>query len=133
MTEPFAIRLLPGQDLKKELVNLTKKNNLQAAFVVCCCGSLKNLKMRLADSNTILDRKEKFEILSLQGTLCQDGAHLHISVSDSEGKTWGGHLVDGCEIYTTAEILILELPEHKFSREDDPKTGFKELKITHLL
>lgn len=124
-----ALRLMPGQDLKKELISFTQKMNLNAAFVVSCCGSLKELKMRLADSSSKFERIEKFEILSLQGTLCPDGVHLHLSVADKEGKTWGGHLIDGCEIYTTAEILIAELPDYKFSREPDPKTGFAELVI----
>ena len=126
------LRLLPGQDLKKELNSFVQKMNIKAAFVVSCCGSLNNVKMRLADSNSIFDRKEKFEILSLQGTLSPDGAHLHISVADKEGKTWGGHIVDGCEIYTTAEILIAELPDYNFTREPDSKTGFAELKIKKL-
>ncbi len=124
-----ALRLVPGQDLKKELNAYTKRENLKAAFVVSCCGSLKILKMRLADSNSTFEKSEKFEILSLQGTLSPDGAHLHISVADKDGKTWGGHLLDGCEIYTTAEILIAELPDHQFSREKDNQTGFAELVI----
>ena len=126
-----ALRLTPGQDLKKELLAYTQKTNLAAAFVVSCCGSLKNLRMRLADSSSIFEKNEKYEILSLTGTLSPDGAHLHISVADKEGKTWGGNLVDGCEIFTTAEILITELKDHKFSREPDPKTGFAELVITN--
>ena len=124
-----ALRLMPGQDLKKELNAYTKRENLRAAFVVSCCGSLKILKMRLADSNSTFEKLEKFEILSLQGTLSPDGAHLHISVADKEGKTWGGHLLDGCEIYTTAEILIAELPGHQFTRAKDSQTGFAELVI----
>ena len=127
--KPHAIRLTPEQDLKKELNAYAKRADLKAAFVVSCCGSLKILKMRLADSNFTYEKSEKFEILSLQGTLSPDGAHLHISVADKDGKTWGGHLLDGCEIYTTAEILIAELPGHQFFREKDNETGFAELVI----
>ena len=83
-----ALRLFPGQDLKKELNAFALKLGLRAGFVVSCCGSLKILKMRLADSVTLFERAEKFEILSLQGTLSPDGAHLHISVGDREGKCW---------------------------------------------
>ena len=59
----------------------------------------------------------------------QDGIHLHISITDSSGKTIGGHLVDGCLIYTTAEIVIGDAKGLTFSREQDEQTGFKELKI----
>ncbi|MEH2445742.1 MAG: DUF296 domain-containing protein [Nostoc sp.] len=34
------------------------------------------------------------------------GVHLHIAISDQEGKTIGGNLDDGCIIYTTTEIVI---------------------------
>jgi len=124
-----ALRLTPGQDLKKELNVFALSKKFKAGFVVSCCGSLKILKMRLADSNSIFEHEEKFEILSLQGTLSPDGAHLHISASDKDGKVWGGHLVDGCLIYTTAEILIAELTDYQFSRVQDKQTGFAELLI----
>ncbi len=126
------LRLKPGQDLKHELVSFTKRKGIAAGFIASCSGSLQKLKIRLADSNSHLERAEKFEILSLQGTLSQDGVHLHLSVADKEGKVFGGHLVDGCEIYTTAEILIIELDDYQFSREKDAKTGFAEL-VIHLI
>ena len=47
--KPLAIRLQPGQDLKQELIATTQNKKLNAAFVVSCCGSLKNLKIQ-ADS-----------------------------------------------------------------------------------
>ncbi len=125
----YPIRLYPDQDLKKELNFYFHKMNLKAAFVISCCGSLKKLKIRLADSSSVFERTEKFEILSLQGTISENGAHLHICAADSEGKVWGGHLVDGCEVYTTAEILIAELSDYHFNRENDSQTGFAELKI----
>jgi predicted DNA-binding protein with PD1-like motif len=125
----FPVRLKPGHDLKKELNLWAQNESMSAAFVVSCCGSLQKLRIRLADSTTQLARNEKFEILSLQGTLSPDGAHLHISVADSDGRVWGGHLLDGCEIYTTAEILIARLENYEFHREKDFTTGYPELVI----
>jgi Plants and Prokaryotes Conserved (PCC) domain len=58
-----------------------------------------------------------------------DSSHPHISVSDAREKRFGGHLVEGCRIYATAEMVIGELPELKFSRELDPASGYPELKI----
>jgi predicted DNA-binding protein with PD1-like motif len=69
------------------------------------------------------------KIVSLVGTLGQDGVHLHISIADSTGKTTGGHLVDGCLVYTTAEIVIGDAQGLTFSREQDEQTGYKELRI----
>lgn len=124
------LRLEPGQDLKTELTKFCKAHNIHAGFILSGIGSLKTLKLRLANSKTYLEKAEFFEILSLQGSLSLDGAHVHMAVSDSQGHCWGGHLTDGCEIYTTAEILVQELEGYKFERAHDERTGFKELKVS---
>ncbi|MBC8111541.1 MAG: DUF296 domain-containing protein, partial [Verrucomicrobia bacterium] len=72
----------------------------------------------------------KFEIVSLVGMFSVNGSHVHISVSDSTGKTLGGHISEGNLIYTTAEILLGIMPEYNFKREHDPESGYKELRIT---
>ncbi len=55
--------------------------------------------------------------------------HLHIAVADSLGKTIGGHLDDGCIVYTTAEIIIGITDAFTFLRTLDEQTGYKELEI----
>lgn len=122
-----ALRLRPGQDLKRELDAFAKAQNLQAGFVVTCVGS--KAVIRPADQKEPLVREQKFEIVSLVGTLSPDGSHLHISLSDSTGATIGGHLLEGNEIYTTAEIVIGEAEHLKFRREVDAATTFKELTV----
>ena len=124
----FALRLRPKQELKRELVKFTKEKQISAGIVLTCVGSLKKAVLRLADES-VKEYNDKFEIVSLVGTLSQDGVHLHISISDSQGKTIGGHLKEGI-IYTTAEIIIGEIDGIKFSREQDEETGFRELAIS---
>lgn len=75
------------------------------------------------------EKEGEFEIVSMTGTLSEDGVHVHVSVSDHEGKTIGGHLKNGCIIYTTAEVCLLELETVKFTREFDEETGFEELVV----
>ncbi|MEP7340399.1 MAG: PPC domain-containing DNA-binding protein [Acidobacteriota bacterium] len=125
----YVLRLVPGQDLRAELEQFTKSKNIRAGFIVTCVGSLRKAALRLADKSDATDFGGKFEIVSLVGTLAPDGPHLHISISDGEGKTIGGHLVAGCEIYTTAEIVIGDALGLKMTREPDRKSGYKELKI----
>jgi predicted DNA-binding protein with PD1-like motif len=127
--EVYSFRLSPGQDLKKELDAFAREKNLQAAFIITCVGSLRKAVIRLADQPEATIREQKFEIVSLVGTLSPDGSHLHISLSDSTGATFGGHLMNGCEIYTTAEIVIGEAKNLQFRRELDPQTTYKELKV----
>ncbi len=86
--------------------------------------------IRPANQPDALSRVEKFEIVSLVGTLSTNGSHLHIALSDSLGNTIGGHLMEGNVIYTTAEIVIGEAEHLVFTRETDPQTTYKELKIS---
>lgn len=65
----------------------------------------------------------------MAGTVAINGSHLHMSVADPEGRVIGGHVAYGCTIRTTAEVLLLLLPEWSFIRELDPATGFAELVI----
>jgi len=48
-------------------------------------------------------------------------------VSDAEGRVLGGHAAPGCVVRTTAEILIAELPDWRFARTLDARTGYAEL------
>jgi hypothetical protein len=125
----FPIRLKLGQDLKETLAIFVKENNIQAGFILTAVGSLKQATLRFANQNTPQVFKENFEIVSLVGTLSTHGLHLHISLSDKNGKTIGGHLADGCIIYTTAEIVIGTSEDFIFLRTGDETTGYKELEI----
>lgn len=68
------------------------------------------------------------EIVSVTGTLSDTTMHVHMSVSDSSGKTTGGHLVAGCKVFTTIELVILNLSdEWTFDRKTDEQTTYLEL------
>lgn len=125
----YVFRLVKGQDLKKEIVNFVNKNNIEAGIVKCAVGCVYEAKIRLANGKDILHKKEDYEIVSLMGTVSKNGVHLHISLSDKNGNTVGGHLVDGCLVNTTAEICIEELKNYIFTRELDENTGWNELVI----
>ncbi|MDZ7401889.1 MAG: DNA-binding protein [candidate division KSB1 bacterium] len=125
----LAIRLAPFQDLRKSLDSLVNLHQIEAGCILSCAGSLRQAAIRFANQDEATFLNEKFEIVSLSGTLSKNGSHLHIAISDSTGKTIGGHLMEGCLIYTTAEIMIGILPELKFVREHDPKSGYRELVI----
>jgi predicted DNA-binding protein with PD1-like motif len=72
---------------------------------------------------------EPMEIVSLVGTLCSSGLHLHISLSRRDGACIGGHLVAGCIVNTTAELVIGEAPLVEFRRLPDAATGYAELSV----
>ncbi len=125
----FALRLKPNQDLKESLKKFVALNNIQSGFILTTVGSLKQARIRFADQNNSKAFNGKFEILSLVGTLSTSGVHLHIAISDTDGRTIGGHLDNGCIIYTTAEIVIGASEDFIFIRTVEEQTGFKELEI----
>ncbi|MGD1950519.1 MAG: PPC domain-containing DNA-binding protein [Leptolyngbyaceae cyanobacterium] len=126
----IAIRLKPGEDLKQSLLRYCIDQKIDAAYMLSCVGSLRQAAIRFANQpeGTVLE--QPLEIVSLEGTLSQHGVHLHIAVSDSEGQVIGGHLMDGSNIYTTAEIVLGIVPNALFKRKIDPLTGYRELTIT---
>ena len=124
-----ALRLAPGQDLSLTLKDWTASHNIQAAAIVTCVGSLSQSHLRLANRDSGSRFHQKMEILALSGTLSPDGPHLHVSLADGDGRSIGGHVLDGCLVHTTAEIVICELPGTRFRRQLDEKTGYRELVI----
>ncbi|MGI4873287.1 MAG: PPC domain-containing DNA-binding protein [Janthinobacterium lividum] len=126
----YALRLRPGADLRQEILAFVAAQHLEAGAVLTCVGSLTDVSLRLANQENATHYRGHFEIVSLVGTVsASGGAHLHLSVADSTGRTLGGHLLDGCRVYTTAEIVLGALPGLVFTRETDPTFGYKELVI----
>ena len=126
----IAIRLKPGEDLKQSLLRYCIDQEIDAACMLSCVGSLRQAAIRFANQPEGIGFEQPLEIVSLEGTLSQYGIHLHIVVSDSEGQVIGGHLMDGSTIYTTAEIVLGIVLNTIFKREIDPLTGYRELTIT---
>lgn len=124
-----AVRLRPGDDLREELEKLTALAPLRAGVVLSAVGSLTRLALRFADRKEETVRTGKFEVVSLTGTLGPDGCHLHLAVSDGDGVTIGGHLLPGCLVYTTVELVVGDAGGLIFHRELDSVTGFRELSI----
>jgi predicted DNA-binding protein with PD1-like motif len=122
-------RLLPGKDLKQSIDSFVREKNIQAGWIATCVGSLTDYNIRFANQEKGAAATGHFEIVSLAGTVSVNGSHLHIAVSDSTGKTIGGHLLDGCKVYTTAEIVIGEATDKVFTREKDGSTPWEELKV----
>ena len=127
--ECYAIRLKPGEDLRASIQQFVIAKNIRAGWIGTCAGSLTQYNIRFANQQNGSSGTGHFEIVSLTGTLSVNGSHIHISVSDSTGRTIGGHLLEGCSIYTTAEIIICESKGLIFKRAKDGTTPWEELQI----
>ena len=131
MAQPrtHVLRLKPGADLLAELQAFVDTNRLEAAWMVTCAGSLTDYRYRPANQSLPLAGSGHFEILSLTGTLSSRGSHLHVCLGDSTGRAFGGHLLEGCRVYTTAEVVMQSTDELRFRRAIDGTTPWKELHI----
>ncbi|RZJ20950.1 MAG: DNA-binding protein [Haliea sp.] len=129
------LRLRPGDDLRQQLAQvLASPDNArgEAACIVSAVGSLSRAVLRYAaeDGSATLDGP--LELISLSGTLSPDGVHLHASVADASGQVRGGHVMPGCIVRTTAELVLAKLPGWSFRRSHDEETGFLELVARRL-
>jgi predicted DNA-binding protein with PD1-like motif len=127
--ENYTFRLSPGQDLLESIEACVQQNQIEAGCVLSGVGSLTQAVLRLANREVYNEYEGYFEIVSITGTVSIHGSHLHISISDGDGVTIGGHLVSGCKIYTTAEIVIAAFSDVVYKREFAEDSGYDELMV----
>ncbi len=143
------LRLSPGEDLLQSLWRYARVTGFKAASIVSTVGSLQRSNIRYANEPNGTVIEDYFEIVSLVGNIdsqisdtglfpssmgAKEGSgHVHISLSNKDGTTIGGHLLTGNIIYTTAEITLVEMVNGLFTREMDPVqeggSGYYELKV----
>ena len=129
---PHCLRLVPGQDLKPALQTFAQAQALEAGIILTALGSLTQASLRFAAAPAATVIGGPLELISLSGTLSRHGMHLHGAIADAQGRVYGGHIMPGCIIRTTAEVAIAPLPHLRFSRQPDPQTGYLELVVEPL-
>ncbi len=128
--KPHCFRLRRGQDLLKEILSYAEAKDLKAATILSAVGCVSRARLRDASGVTIRTLEENLEIVSLMGTVSRARSHLHASFSREDLSTLGGHLVEGCVVNTTAEIVLMELEGFEFGSAFDAETGYDELVVT---
>lgn len=122
----FVKRLNPGDDFRLALQSMITEHGIEAGVIISAVGSFTEARLRLAGADVVLDLPGPLEIVSATGTVGSGGMHIHLAVADSSGRTIGGHLMEGCIINTTAEIVITAVEGWIFNRTLDPATGYPE-------
>lgn len=124
-----------GQLLLAALLTLSIMFSAPAQSVPPVASTLKTWSFRLRPGQDLKEELDK--IVQIQGIeagailtcVGSRGSHIHLSVSDSTGRTLSGHLLPGCKIYTTAELVIGILPDIVYTRKPDSAFGYKELVV----
>lgn len=128
-TRSYLVRLRPGQDVTAELRALATAEHLRAASIVSVVGSLTDVALRYANREETTLLSGHFEVVAMSGYLADGELHLHMAVSDGDGRTVGGHVMDGNRVYTTLVIVVQEHTGYRYRRQFDPVTGRDELVI----
>ena len=125
----YALRLLPGDEVLSQLRAFIQHHQLYAAWIAGCTGSMTDVALRYAGREETTQLRGTWEVISLSGTLELTGEHLHLSVSDPQGAMLGGHMMPGCTVRTTLEIIIGELTALTFSRQPCEISSYEELVV----
>ena len=125
-------RLHRGDDLLKSIQALAKDQHIGAGVVLSAVGCISKGMVRDASGVTLRQIDAPCEIVSLNGTVSAIRCHLHIALSREDLSTVGGHLVEGCIINTTCELVIGVLDGWVIATEFDAETGYDELIFKEL-
>jgi uncharacterized protein len=122
-------KLRYGSDLLEEFTEICKKGNIRLGRVEAigavqkACIGFYNQKKREYEFITI---DQPLEITNLTGNISlKNGSpfvHAHITLSDSSGKAYGGHLAPGTIVFA-CEWIIETFKGSALERNFDQETG----------
>jgi predicted DNA-binding protein with PD1-like motif len=126
------IRLEPGEDVRATLMTWAQDQAIEAAAIVSAVGSLTTANIRYGGRADGMVTTGDLEVCGLSGTLSKHGMHLHLSIADRNGAMLGGHLLAGCLVRTTLELVVQEVTGVRMMRTPDPATTYDELDPVQL-
>lgn len=123
------VRLPHGKDLTDALLEECDRKGIRSGFV-SVIGAVKEATIGYYDQRAKEYRSRRLfqplEITSCTGNISLKDQevflHLHILLSDSEGRTYGGHLLSPTPIFA-AEAWLVELEGPPLERLFDEVTG----------
>lgn len=139
-------RMAPGTELSAGLTALVQREGLLCAVILGGAASLRGVRLRnvrvfpvawpIQDEHRVfVELPGPLELLSISGNISRrpdGGVHLHAHVTVSTGgpvpgQTYGGHLVEGAVVLSTAEIALVEITGMALNRRMDGETLTLEL------
>ena len=125
----FMGKLPHGGDLLAELEKICSDKKIKTG-ILTAIGAVKNATVGFYNQSEKKYLKHQFdkplEILSLNGNISikddKTMVHAHIVLSDSEGNSFGGHLMPGTTIFA-CEFWIFEIEGELLIRGFDEVTG----------
>ena len=134
ITKVVPFSLPRASDVITALTDLAKEHNISCAFVHCI-GAIEPARLAYYDLKTRsyqpIEISERVELLSCSGNISiRDSApwpHLHAVVSNPNGQTFGGHLLNGSLAFLVEGfIFAMDATIHRIP---DPSTGLTVWKL----
>ncbi|MCK4548397.1 MAG: DNA-binding protein [Candidatus Eisenbacteria sp.] len=125
--DQYLLVLERGEDILRSIIEFAKEKKLEAASFQGI-GAVNPARLGQYDYDMknyrVVEVKGALEVTSLIGNIAlRDGvpfAHAHMTVSNQEGRVFGGHLLEDSVCALTMEIEIRDL-KGKLERTLDPR------------
>ncbi len=122
-------KLKHGSDLLEQLTEICRSNNTRLGRIEAI-GAVKKARLGYYDQQKrqykTLDIDRPMEITSLIGNISlRDGepmVHAHLTLADSDGTSYGGHLQPGTIVFA-GEFIIDACEGPQLDRNYDDQTG----------
>lgn len=121
-------RISEDEDLLEAITQRAKQTKISSG-ILFLIGSLKKATLGFYSKGKYhpIKLNEPLEIVSCIGNISTKNegelvVHAHMVVSNREGEAYGGHVLSGCIVATTAELIMLDATEAKLQRKFDEKT-----------
>lgn len=113
------LTLAPGQDLRLTLETLAREQQC-SGFVLGVVGNLSRAAFQCPGRPDPTVLEGDLEIITLNGTVSPQSAHLHLSLSDGACQVWGGHLEAGTLVLKGVELLLGVLDQPRLAVGSHP-------------
>ena len=120
-------RIFEDEDLLEGIKKRVKESKIKAGLLFLI-GSLKEACLGFYEECEYkrIEVKKPLEIASCMGNISvkENGEliiHAHMVVSDKSGNAYGGHLLKGCKVAATAELMLIEALEVDLKRKFEDK------------
>jgi predicted DNA-binding protein with PD1-like motif len=128
-------RLLENDDVAEAIKKHAQESNVKAGVFILI-GALKQVVLGCYKEGEYVYTRMSghVEVASCIGDIAVDEKgeiiiHAHIVVSNERGEAFGGHLMKGCLVSPTAELVIIEATGVNLRKAFDQKTKLNLLQL----
>jgi len=120
--EVYRMRLDKNDLLLESLIEAIKTRGIRDGVVLTAAGSLSRCTFHGVNS-TMTTVNDPMELSSLGGLIADGQPHLHVVLTSKARGAFGGHLENGCQVLTHAEITILKFSGTPLARKPAGSDG----------